>query len=341
MALNHSIGFPNWRILTEDRKLRINFEPGSKFSYSGEGVSLLQKAVEETIGQGLDELSQKMVFGPLGMKQTSYVWQEKFEENHAVPHDRYERPKKLSRQVTADAAGSMQTTAADYARFLLAIHNAKNERKSSMDRMLDDTIAIRSEGMSGFEPWKDTDVNDPINLSWGLGWGRFDTDRGRAFFHAGHGFRSQNYTVTFLDWGISLVMLSNSDNFESGARELAEKTIGDVYSPFDWLGYKFYDPLRATEPPPDPATIDLSLEILEKYVGEYSFSGGRLSVKIKEDRLYASDGDGTWIELFAESESIFFLKGIDARLTFIENEHGVVTGFTGHYEGIELRGKRQ
>ena len=51
MVLSHSTGFPNWRFLTNDGKLGFMFEPGSRFSYSGEGISLLQMVVEQITGK--------------------------------------------------------------------------------------------------------------------------------------------------------------------------------------------------------------------------------------------------------------------------------------------------
>lgn len=341
MVLSHSTGFPNWRFLTNDGKLRIMFEPGSRFSYSGEGISLLQMIVEKITGKGLELLSQEMVFEPLGMEHTSYVWQEKFEENYAVPHDQYERAKMLKRRRKADAAGSTQTTAGDYARFLLGILNAKGKREISMNTMLNTQIAIKSESMFGPGAWKDTDSNDQIKLSWGLGWGRFNTKHGRAFFHTGHDFGWQNYTVTYFDKGIGVVLLSNSDNFESVAREIVEKTIGDEYSPFDWLGYPHYDPSIKREPPPEPVAIDISPDILTKYIGEYTYlSNRKLFIKMEDNQLYSSDENETWIEIYAESESKFFMKGEDARYTFIENDDREVTGFTLYIEGIKLPGEK-
>src|SRR5262245_34185872 len=41
MLLDHSSGFPNWRRFTDDGRLSIAFEPGSRFAYSGEGIDLL------------------------------------------------------------------------------------------------------------------------------------------------------------------------------------------------------------------------------------------------------------------------------------------------------------
>ncbi|MFC2083748.1 serine hydrolase [Bacteroidota bacterium] len=342
MVLSHSTGFPNWRFLTDDGKLKFMFDPGSRFSYSGEGISLLQMVVEKITEKGLEELSQELVFQPLGMERTSYVWQEIFEENYAVPHDQYERSKNLNRRRKADAAGSMQTTAGDYARFLLGILNAEGKRKASMDTMLNSQIAIKTENMFGSGAWQDTDVNDQSELSWGLGWGRFDTKYGRAFFHTGHDFGWQNYTVAYYDKGIGIVLLSNSDNFESVVRDIAANTIGDEYSPFDWLGYPRYDPTMPKEPPPEPVAIDVSPDILEKYIGEYTFLGNRkFFVKMEDNQLYGtSDDNDTWIEMYAESESKFFIKGENARFTFIKNDDEVVTGFILNLEGLELPGDK-
>jgi hypothetical protein len=57
MLLSHTSGFPNLRVLNRDRKLNINFEPGSRFAYSGEGIQLLQLVVEDdcpTAARGVD-----------------------------------------------------------------------------------------------------------------------------------------------------------------------------------------------------------------------------------------------------------------------------------------------
>jgi len=56
--------------------------------------------------------------------------------------------------------------------------------------------------------------------------------------------------------------------------------------------------------------------------------------------MSGSDDNETWIEMYAESESKFFMKGEDAWLTFIENDDREVTGFTLYIEGIKLSGEK-
>ena len=67
-CLSHSSGFANWRWYEPDQKLHVHFEPGSEFSYSGEGLCYLQFVIEKITGRSLNELMQEKLFGPLGMK---------------------------------------------------------------------------------------------------------------------------------------------------------------------------------------------------------------------------------------------------------------------------------
>lgn len=335
IVLSHSTGFPNWRFLTPDGKLRFLFAPGTRYGYSGEGIALLQRVVTEITGQDLETLAQERVFQPLGMERTSYVWQAAFEANHARPHDTYGRAKELQRRSEPDAAGSMMTTAGDYARLLAAIQNAEGARKASMEEMLKPQIEIDTPQM--FAPLEAgrTDRYREIGLAWGLGWGLFDSEHGRAFFHTGHDLGWQNYTVTYADRGIGVVLMSNSDNFEAVAPQLVEAAIGDRVSPFEWLGYPPFDPAVVDKtPPPGPVAVDVDPTILGTYVGTYNMgTGQRFRVKLEDGQLYIQGSDEGWAPLYAESETRFFVPESDYRFVFVVDATGTVTGM-----GIEIQG---
>lgn len=341
-VLSHTTGFPNWRFIRDDGRLVIQFEPGSRFFYSGEGIALLQMVIEQLTGRGLEELSRESIFGPLRMERTRYIWQEAFEANHAVPHDEYERPRRLRRRRDAEAAGSMQSTANDYARFLVALLNPDPASAALVDSMLTPQIAIRSERMFGPGAWRDSDEEAGApDLSWALGWGVFDSEAGKAFFHTGHDFGWQNYAVVYRDRGIGVVLMSNSDNFESVAREIAAVAIGDTYSPFDWLGYPRFDPDRRREPPPEPVAIDVEPSVLEAYVGEYRLMEGEtVFVKLEEGRLYISSDAIDWAELLAESETRFFTTVDDTRFVFVSDDSGAVTGVTIEIGELEVAAQK-
>lgn len=343
MVLSHSTGFPNWRILEPDGRLKFLFAPGSRHSYSGEGIDLLQMVVEEVTGRDLQTLARGKIFEPLGMTRTSYVWQEAFEADAARPHDQFGRPKSLPRRTVPDAAGSMVTTAEDYARLLVAILNATGQRKATVNEMLRSQITISYEQMFGPGAWRDTGKYQAIDLAWGLGWGRFDSDRwGRAFFHTGHDFGYQNYTVIYADRGIGIVLLSNSDNFESVAREIVQTAIGDRDSPFDWLGYAPFDPSQVKTPPPEPVAIEVDPAILQAYAGTYELASGgtTIYVKVEDGGLYLSTDGRQWGQAYGESETRFFAQGEDTRVEFVKDAAGQVTGFNLEMQGLVLPAKK-
>jgi len=341
MALSHTTGLPNVRFIEPDGRLKFLFSPGERHSYSGEGINLLQMVIEEITGKDLERLAQEKIFQPLGMTLSSYIWQPEYDANYASPHDVYGRQRGLEyKRSSPDAGGSMVTTAGDYARFLAGILNAKRQQKATVDEMLQPQIAINYKRMFGPDAWKLTDEYQDINLSWCLGWGRFDTSYGRAFFHTGHGFGFQNYTVTYIDKGIGIVMLSNSDNFESVAEEIAKKAIGDTDSPYEWLGYLPYNPNQAKKtPPPEPVAIRVDPAILATYAGTYDMQPNAIfHIKFEGNSLLVKSQDGqTWEPLLAETDSRFFVKGQDDyRFCFILDESGTVIGLQLELQGIPL-----
>ena len=80
-VLSHQSGFPNWRSDTESKKLQFNFEPGSKYQYSGEGFEYLKKSLEHKFHKSLESLSDSILFNPLNMKDTRYHWDNEIEES--------------------------------------------------------------------------------------------------------------------------------------------------------------------------------------------------------------------------------------------------------------------
>ena len=326
-VLSHTTGFPNWRFLAEEKRLTFLFNPGDRHSYSGEGIALLQMVVEEITGKGLEDLAQEKIFQPLGLERTSYIWNDSWEANHARPHNEYARPRRVQRRNEAGAAGSMWTTAADYARFLVSILGAEGKRAETAQAMTEPQIVIRSERMFGPGAWRETGENARIRLSWGLGWGCFRTSRGRAIFHTGHDMGFQNYTVLHVDRGVGVVCFSNSDNFESIAEEVVTAILGKEKSPFHWLGYEQHDPSVRRIPPPERVAIDVDPELLSDCTGIYELpDGNAFHIKLEGGRLVGAGSDREWSELFAESDAVFFMDGKDYTFTFVRGESGRVDG---------------
>jgi len=122
MCLTHSGGFNNFWFLDPDHKLHIHFEPGTRFSYSGEGFILLQFAIEhgrKAQGLGLDVGDRtKANFNRLGMTRTSLVWRKDFAANPADGWNDQGQPQEHDQRSKVRAKGSMDTTISDPSKFV-------------------------------------------------------------------------------------------------------------------------------------------------------------------------------------------------------------------------------
>lgn len=241
MLLDHTSGFPNWRWFNDDKKLNINFEPGSRFAYSGEGITLLQFVVETITDRSLARLMREHIFVPFGMTRTSMIWEPRFETDFANAYDEQEHSLGPQRRKYPDAAGSMQTTLSDYSRFLQAVMHGDGLKKETRDAMLAPQIQILSKHEFPSLSTETTDENESIRLSYGLGWGLYWTPYGRAFFKEGHDDGLRHYTVCFDKPGIGILIMTNSENGEGIYKELLETLLKNTYTPIEWEGFTPYN----------------------------------------------------------------------------------------------------
>jgi CubicO group peptidase (beta-lactamase class C family) len=241
MLLDHTAGFPNWRRFNDDGKLHIHFEPGSRFAYSGEGIALLQLVVETVTKKPLEDLMQTRVFQPLGMTRTSMVSHLRFEADSASGYDEEENSLGPQRRLQAQAAGSMKTTPADFARFIQAVLQSQGLRKETKDLMLSPQIQILSKREFPPLSTETTEENKSIRLSYGLGWGLYWTPYGKAFFKEGHDDGWRNYTVCFDDAKIGIVIMTNSSNGEGIYKELLETLLKNTYTLIEWENFTPYN----------------------------------------------------------------------------------------------------
>jgi len=124
IILSHQTGFPNWRRMSPTGKLLFLFPPGTKYKYSGEGFEYLRRALDHKFGEPLQQLSDSILFAPLGMKHTTYGWDPRNDSTRfAYGHDTAGaillgpmRP--MSRPSAADW---LVTTIGDYATFSAAV----------------------------------------------------------------------------------------------------------------------------------------------------------------------------------------------------------------------------
>ena len=342
MLLSHTSGFPNWRYINDDRKLNINFDPGTRYAYSGEGIDLLQLVVETVTGRPLEELMQERIFKPFGMTRSSMVWQPQFESDYANGYDEYGRSMGPEQRKIADAAGSMQTTPRDFARFLVAVMQGERLSKQTRELMLSPQVQILSKHQFPTMENETTDENKAIRLSYGLGWGLYWSPYGEAFFKEGHDEGWRNYAVCFDKSKNGMMIMTNSSNGEGIFKELLETLLKDTFTPIEWEGYTPYDKLPPREPLKKPKEVAVDPKLLDGYVGRYSIPPDIVLTitRGKGDHLVVQENDETPQDLAPENDHEFFSTSADDEYTFNVDSHGRAFEMVLHTGGRDIPIKR-
>lgn len=232
-VLCHSAGLPNWR--SAELSLRTHFAPGERFSYSGEGYIWLQRVVERIMHEPLEALMGRLVFQPLGMNRSSYIWQPAFEANHAAPHDGTRQPGPKRKPHEAMAAFSLHTTAIDYARFLRAVLDRQNLQPETASLWLMPHMSVRRRGILALRP---EGADEDTGVSWGLGWG-LEPAQG-IFFQWGDSNegRHKTFAMGSISEQKAMVILTNGSLGMAIVPELVEGLFPGNHPCFEWLGYE-------------------------------------------------------------------------------------------------------
>jgi CubicO group peptidase (beta-lactamase class C family) len=341
MLLSHTSGFANWRWMEEDRKLKIHFDPGSRYAYSGEGIDLLQLVVETITKKPLEELMQEHVFRPLAMTRTSMIWEDRFESDHANGYDEYGRSVGAHRWTHADAAGSMQTTVSDLARFMQAVMEGKQLSEKTREQMLGPQIQITSKHQFPSLSDETTDENKAIRLSYGLAWGLYWTPYGKVFFKEGHDDGWRNYAACFEKSKTGIVIVTNSGNGEGIFKYVLETLLKNTFTPIEWEQYTPYDKLPPRPPLKRHTQVAAPAQVLDRYVGRYGLPPDIvLTIRREGDHLSVQENDEPKQDLFPESETDFFSTASDDAYTFHTDSQGRTTAMILHTGGKDIAVKR-
>jgi CubicO group peptidase (beta-lactamase class C family) len=298
--------------------------------------------VEEITRKPLHQFMRERVFEPIGMRRTSTVWESEFESDFANGYDERGRWLGPKRRTRADAAGSFETTLADFSRFVEAMAQGRHLSQNARSIMLSPQIAIRSRRQFPTLSTDTTDRNEAIRLSYGLGWGLFWSPVGKAFFKEGHDDGFQHYTVMFDDRGIGLVIMTNSSNGEGIFQELLERVIGNTYTPIEWEGYVPYGQRPPLPPLREHRAVTVDASVLDGYAGRYQAQGQPVWTVARDGNhlTVIEEGDTELITLTAESEGTYYAEVRDAEVTFDREPGGRSTGLVARVNGLVLRARR-
>jgi hypothetical protein len=87
--------------------------------------------------------------------------------------------------------------------------------------------------------------------------------------------------------------------------------------------------------------VSVDTKLFDAYVGEYELAPGFVLRVFREgDKLMTQATGQEKFEIFADSETTFSPRAFDAKLTFIKDAEGKVTGVRLNQGGREINGKK-
>lgn len=161
LILSHQSGLPNWRGNNSDGKLQFEFEPGTKYQYSGEGYEYLRKALEVKFHKNLEQLAKELIFAPLEMNNTQFVWNKSLDNKpyanwYSSDGNVYETEKFFE----ANAADNLLTTVEDYTKFLLYVLQGAGLSENLHKEMIGEQVRVGKFKHFGLGWWIDEDINE-------------------------------------------------------------------------------------------------------------------------------------------------------------------------------------
>lgn len=194
--LTHQTGFPNWRWMNADKKLNFQFEPGTKYQYSGEGFEYLRKALEKKFGKPLEQLARELIFQPLKMNDTNYIWDQNTDESRfAIGYNEKGEPYPTEKNKKANAADDLHTTIEDYGNFMVSVMKGKELKPELFQDMIKMQAKIKE------------------NVYFGLGFGIYDLGNGNyALSHSGSDPGTRCIAFVLPKSGKGIVIFTNVDD---------------------------------------------------------------------------------------------------------------------------------
>jgi D-alanyl-D-alanine-carboxypeptidase/D-alanyl-D-alanine-endopeptidase len=276
---------------------------GSQYEYSNLGGGLLGYLLARRAGMDYEALVRTRICEPLGMKSTGVALSPNNKARFAVGHNQALEPVAYWDLTTLAGAGALRSTANDLLSFLAAnLGYTKSPLAPAMAAML---TVRRPTGTPGLEI--------------ALGWHILTKDGREIIWHNGGtgGFR------TFIGYDprtrVGVVALSNTST-TTGVDDIGRHLL-DVTFPL-------------SRPPKEHKQVAVDPKLFDGYVGRYELTPKFILTVTREgDQLFVQATGQPKFEVFPESDRDYFLKVVDAQITFETDSQGKSTGLVLHQGG--------
>jgi CubicO group peptidase (beta-lactamase class C family) len=304
--LNHSSGIPSYYAIPEYQSLRakpvgfdeliaimrtkpLDFEPGTKSSYSDTGYAFLAYIIEKVSGKPYGQFIADEIFTPLGMKNSGT-----FSDTALIPERATGYQPWIEGPRINQIANQKLRIAPFYDKTIIT-------GSGSLYSTIDDLYLF-------YKGMKDKRLFDIQALDYPYGWGRRDL-QGKKFIEQSG--RDPGYVAriaAFLDQDVVVIVLSN---IEVGADEAIAKGLESIAFGTD------------PTPPVPRIVINENNESLKQYEGRYEIAPNSImDVKVTGDHLFLRGPGGDYLPLEANAPGTFFFKQMYTSLIFHRDNQG-------------------
>ncbi|APV50365.1 hypothetical protein BWI17_12075 [Betaproteobacteria bacterium GR16-43] len=299
-------GFDSKALYEALAKTELTADIGTRQEYSNFGYMLLSDLLGRRAGKRFDVLLEERILKPLGMTSTSVVLTPEAAKRRVQGHGpNYREVPAWDFEPEVAGAGGVNASLLDLMRFADA---AAGRRTMGLKPVFD----------TSFVPL----INEPERTSTLFAWGMRKRAVGRLLFHNGQTGGMRTMVVVNPDNGTGAVVLTDSGaNLEDLAFHLADPTL----------------PMKVKR-----EEMQLDEAKLDEYVGTYTLAPNfELRVFREGSRLLVQATGQQAVPMFAELTDRFFLKLVDAQLTFRRGTEGKVVSVVLHQGGRDVPGPRK
>jgi CubicO group peptidase (beta-lactamase class C family) len=293
---------------------QLTRDVGAAFEYSNLGAGLLGHALARRAAMDYDSLVSARITGPLGMRRTAIALTPEMKAQLATGHSPSLEPVPNWDLPTLAGAGALRSTTNDMLTFLAA---ALGYGSSPLGPAFADMVATRRP------------TGSPT-MEAALGWQILKAQGTEIVWHNGG-------TAGYRTW------IGYEPRARTGVVVLTN--VGTTAGPDD-IGRHLLVPslplLQTFAAPPKPRiATTVAPAVFDRFVGRYQFAPAALMTITRDgSRFFAQLTGQEAFEIFAESEREYFVKLVDAQLTFEADPQGKVVAVVLHQNGKDQRAPR-
>lgn len=283
---------------------------GSQYEYSNLGMGLLGHALARAAGMEFATLLHERVLAPLRMTSTAIDATPEMQARLALGHDADLMPVANWDLPTLAGAGALKSTVNDLFKLIEMVLDG---RPSPLAKALETTLSVR----------RPTD--DPGSET-ALGWLVSGDGDSQAILHDGGTGGYRSFLAIMPAKRIGIIGLSNT------ATEIG---INDICA-------HLLDRDNPLVPAPRKRVVaEIDPNLYDRYVGTYRLAPTfEIAITREAKGLFAQATDQGRHEIFPENDKQFFLKVVDAQISFDIGADGRATGLTLHQNGRNTPGPR-